>query len=154
MQKSNCNAIEGFKFVSSNFNILIVEDSKSLNMIITDSFTKSGFKCFSTDSVLGAKSILLANEINYVVLDMNLIDGTGYDIVKICENTKTKIFVLTTQKDIQLREISYQKGVIDFIYKDKDFVFKIEQIKAHIESLEKNRFMTVLVVDDSMVARE
>ena len=154
MPKENCNGIEGFKFIPSNYNILIVEDSKSLNTIITNSFNKSGFHCFSTDSVSGAKTILLSSDINYVVLDMNLIDGTGYDIVKVCENTKTKIFVLTTQKDIQLREISYQKGVIDFIYKDKDFILKIEQIKAHIENLEKNRFMSVLVVDDSMVARE
>ena len=68
--------------------------------------------------------------------------------------TLIKIIVLTSQTDSQLKEVSYQKGVMDFINKDKNFLYKISGIPQLIKQIEKNRFKTVLVVDDSFVVRE
>ncbi|MCK5111346.1 MAG: PAS domain S-box protein [Arcobacteraceae bacterium] len=143
-----------FKFKPSNYNILIIEDSKSVNKILTKTFTDLGYNCFSAVTLQEGKDFLKDNEIHYLMLDINLPDGSGYELITKLENTSEKIFVLTTETDKQFRDISYQKGVIDFIVKDKDFFHKIHQITTTIEQLEKNRFKTILIIDDSLVIQE
>ncbi len=93
-------------------------------------------------------------KIDYVILDINLPDGHGYDLIKELSTSNIKIIVLTSQTDSQLKEVSYQKGVMDFINKDKNFLYKISEIPNLIKQIEKNRFKTVLIVDDSFVVRE
>ena len=49
-------------------------------------------------------------KIDYVILDINLPDGHGYDLIKELSATSTKIIVLTSQTDSQLKEVSYSQG--------------------------------------------
>jgi PAS domain S-box-containing protein len=84
---------------------------------------------------------------------MNLPDGHGYEIIKEVSSS-IKIIVLTSLNDSQLREVSYQKGVIDFINKDKNFLYKISEIPSLIKQLEKNKLKNILIVEDSLVVRE
>ena len=85
---------------------------------------------------------------------INLPDGNGYELIKELSSSKAKIIVLTSQTDSQLREVSYQKGIIDFINKDKNFIYKISEIPNLIKQLERNKSKTILIVDDSFVVRE
>lgn len=148
---NQCNALSRYKFEPSQCNILIVEDSKSINSILTETFIKLGFRCYSTFTLQEAKEILVTTEINYVMLDLNLPDGSGKELILSLVNTPEKIFVLTTENDETFKKISYQKGVIDFITKDKNFFHKIQNIASTIEQLEKNKTKTVLIIDDSIV---
>ena len=66
----------------------------------------------------------------------------------------TKIIVLTSLTDSQLKEASYQKGIIDFVNKDKNFIYKISEIPSLIKQVERNKLKTILIVDDSFVVRE
>jgi len=143
-----------FKFKPSNYNILIVEDSKSINKILYTTFTKLGYNCFQAFTLQEAKEILNTKEIHYLMLDINLPDGSGYELITELADTPEKIFVLTQENDKQFREVAYQKGVIDFIEKDKAFFNKIGQIPSAIEQLEKNKLKTILVVDDSFIIQE
>ncbi len=143
-----------FIFKPSNYNILIVEDSKSINKILNTSFSKKGYNCFSSLTLKGAKTILNETKIDYIMLDVNLPDGSGYELITSLSNSSEKIFVLTHETDKQFREVAYQKGIIDFIEKDKAFFNKISQIPKSIEQLEKNRLKTILIIDDSFVVQE
>jgi len=154
MKDTNCQTIIKFIFKPENYNILIVEDSKSINKILYTTFAKIGYKVFQAFTLKEAREMLDANPIHYLMLDINLPDGSGYELIKKLENTPEKIFVLTQESDKQFREVAYQKGVIDFIEKDKAFFNKIEQISSSIEQLEKNRQKTILVIDDSFVIQE
>ena len=149
MINSNCS-----NFNPINYNILMVEDSKSLIKILNTSFKSLGFNTFLAMTLQEAREIIKINKIDYIILDINLPDGSGYDLIKELSTTLIKIIVLTSQTDSQLKEVSYQKGVMDFINKDKDFLYKISGIPQLIKQIEKNRFKTVLVVDDSFVVRE
>lgn len=149
MINSNCS-----NFNPINYNILMVEDSKSLIKILNTSFKSLGFNTFLAMTLQEAREIIKINKIDYIILDINLPDGSGYDLIKELSTTLIKIIVLTSQTDSQLKEVSYQKGVMDFINKDKDFLYKISEIPQLIKQIEKNRFKTVLVVDDSFVVRE
>lgn len=151
---NNCEAIMKFVFVPSTYNILIVEDSKSVNKILTKTFSTLGFNCFSSFTLEDAKKILETQNIHYLMLDINLPDGNGYELITKLENTPEKIFVLTHEKDKQFRDVAYQKGVIDFISKDKNFFYEINQISNSIQQLEKNKLKTILIVDDSFIIQE
>ena len=149
-EHTNC---ENFKEIinKKEISILIVEDSSAINKILQKKFKEDGFKYFTTTTLQEAKEILHNETIHYVMLDINLPDGNGYEIIKEQEMTNTKIFVLTTENDSQFRESTFQKGVIDFILKDKDFFHKIHDLDKTIINLEKNKFKNILVLDDSIV---
>lgn len=149
-----CGYLSYFKFNPANYNILIVEDSTSLVKIIDSTFKVLGFNTHLAMSLKEAREKIENLKIDYVILDINLPDGHGYDLIKELSATSTKIIVLTSQTDSQLKEVSYQKGVMDFINKDKNFLYKISEIPNLIKQIEKNKFKTVLIVDDSFVVRE
>jgi len=149
LKQLNCNIITTTRFESSKYTILIVEDSKSSNKILTHQFTKDGFQCLSAFSLQEARDYLAINEIHYILLDINLPDGNGYELILELQNSDKKIFVLTGESDKKFREISFQKGVVDFIVKDKNFLFKIQQITKTIKQLEKNKFHTILIAENS-----
>lgn len=138
-------------FNPSNYNILIVEDSTSINKILTEEFNTLKYNCFSTFSLNEAHEILNENKIDYIMLDLNLPDGNGAEIIEKYENTDTKIFVLTAENSKEFIDDSYKHGIIDYIHKDKDFFLKIDDITKTIERIEKNRQSTILIVDDSKV---
>lgn len=141
-------------FNPENYNILIVEDSKSVNKILLSTFKELKYTCFNSFTLKEAYDILEKNKIDFIMLDINLPDGNSYELIKKLEDSHEKIFVLTTESDSQFRDLTYQKGIIDFILKDKDFFHKIHEIPRTIEQLEKNRLKTILIIDDSFVVQE
>ena len=52
------NEVTKFKFTASNYNILIVDDSTSMNKMLTKSFNKDGFICHNAFSLMQARDIL------------------------------------------------------------------------------------------------
>lgn len=154
MEHINCDILSKNKFIASKYNILIVEDSKSVNKILYETLTSKNFNCYTVFNLQDAFEYLKKYDIHYIMLDMNLPDGNGYEIIEKLENSSIKIFVLTNEKDEQLRNNAYQKGVIDYIIKDKSFFYKIDQISQTIEQLEKNKNKTVLIVEDSIVIQK
>ncbi|MFY9080801.1 response regulator [Aliarcobacter butzleri] len=150
---NNSDYFDKPNFIANSYNILIIEDSTSMIKIIDNIFQKNGFNTFLSLTLENARKIIASNHIDYIILDMNLPDGHGYEIIKEL-STSIKIIVLTSQIDSQLREVSYQKGVIDFINKDKNFLYKISEIPNLIKQLEKNKSKTILIVEDSFVVRE
>ena len=138
-------------FNPENLNILILEDSKSMNKILTEEFETLKYNCFSAHDLKNANNILDNYKIDYIMLDLNLPDGDGSELIERFIDTNTKIFLLTAENDKLFIEESYKKGIIDFIHKDKDFFHKIEDITNTIEQLEKNKSKTILIVDDSKI---
>ena len=148
------STIPKFDFVPSKYNILILDDAKTVNHVLTKSFESKGYNCFSVFTIKDAKEALNNNQIHYVMLDINLPDGNGYELITLLENSSVKIFVLTSESDKQFRAISYQRGIIDFIVKDKNFFHKVDQITKTIENIEKNKTNRILLIDDSIVIQE
>lgn len=147
----NNNNFINSTFNPENFNILILEDSKSINKILTEKFTSLKYNCFSAFTIKQANQILDEQKIDYIMLDLNLPDGNGAQIIERFMDSNTKIFLLTSENNKLFIEESYKKGIIDFIHKDKDFFHKIENITITIEQLEKNKLKTILIVDDSKI---
>ena len=146
MKRINCT-IEKFKFNPSDYNILIVEDSKSSNQLIDITFSDVGYNCFNAYTLKEARELLKKYTIHYIMLDINLPDGYGSELIKELSNSSEKIFVLTGEIDTTFVHSSFEDGVIDFIAKGQYFTHKIAKITQTIKQLEENRYKTLLIID-------
>ena len=68
-------------------NILLVEDDRTLAMGIEYSLKNEGFKVISAETLKGARDSYKNNEIDMILLDVTLPDGSGYDL---CKEIRTK----------------------------------------------------------------
>jgi len=151
--KSICSAnLKDFTF--TNYNLLIIEDTKSLNNIITKEFVSDSFNCFSVMTLKDAYEIIKIHKIYYIIFSITKFDDNDLEFIKRFEHRSEKIFVLSSESDKYLREFCYEKGVVDYIIKDKNFLCKIEQIKKTMVQLEKNKSKTILIVDNSLMIQE
>jgi len=145
-----CN--QNYKFEKNNYKILIVEDSEFINKAIFSLLSqKESYNVNQAHSFQEASSLLKNDNYHFIILDLNLPDAYGEELVSdIQKLTDAKIIVLTSEVDIQIRESLFKKGILDYLVKEKNFSSVIKSINNSIESLEKNTSDTVLVVDDSM----
>lgn len=135
--------------------ILIVEDSKTINKIVSGVLKReSQYNVVSAFFLEDAREILKKQKIDFLFLDINLPDGNGYELVEEIGFNDTKIFVMTTEDDRQFAEMNYQKGVIEFIIKDKAFVHKVKKFPQQIEKIQRNKNRSVMIVDDSTFIRK
>ena len=64
---------------------------------------------FLSATLKEARGVINSNKMDYIILDINLPDGHGYELIKELSSSVSKIIVLTSQTDSQLKEASYQK---------------------------------------------
>jgi PAS domain S-box-containing protein len=139
------------KVKNSNYNILIVEDSPSINETIF--LLLSDMKIYNLHQVLNfqeAKKSIQKNSYDFIILDLNLPDAYGEKLVSdIKKLTDAKIIVLTGEVDIELRESLFKKGILDYLVKENHLKTAVEAINYDIKSTQKNSNDTILIIDDS-----
>lgn len=113
---------------------IVVEDNvNALNMLIND--IKAHFPNLETigkaSSVVEAIKLLQKNEPDVLFLDIMLGDGTGFDILEILPNLKSKIIFITASEEYALRAFKF--AAIDYILKP----YSIKDIQKSIEKVNK-----------------
>ena len=63
--------------------ILIVDDSFTVRMDLTDALAASGFVAVSAGTLAEARSLLYSRPISLAILDVRLPDGDGIDLVSL-----------------------------------------------------------------------
>lgn len=99
--------------------ILIVEDDNLLNKTLAYNLISDGYEITSVLNAKTAAEKLMVEEYNLVLLDINLPDGSGYDLCKLIkpEHPDTMVIFLTAndQENDQIR--GYELGAVDYITK-------------------------------------
>jgi PAS domain S-box-containing protein len=132
------------------YNLLVVEDSELLNKIICSTLEKLNYQVSKAFTLKEATQKLEENTFDFIILDLNLPDSFGEDLlIEIKSLSKAKIIVLTSEVDKQIRETLFQMGIIDYLIKDENFKNSIKSIDDIIKSIEYNTFNQILVIDDS-----
>lgn len=132
--------------------ILVVEDSKSLNNAIVQLLKEERIVCNSAFSLKEAKPYLEKNLYDYIILDLNLEDAEGIELVdQINKYSNSKIIVLTSSEDEEIRTNLFSKGILDFINKKESISDNIKEIINLIKEIEKNKKNSILIIDDSTV---
>jgi len=143
---------EGVLIEKIKYNILVVEDSELINKTIVKTLSKFG--CYDIDrsfSFEQAREKLSNNDYAFIILDLNLPDAYGEELVSDIKNmSSAKIIILTVEVDVQMRESLFKLGILDYLVKDKNFLYSINSIDKVIQSVSRNRGNTILIVDDSM----
>lgn len=136
------------------YKILIVEDSEFINNTVYKTLSELGYICEQALDYASASYKLENNEYDFVVLDLNLPDAYGDELVfNVMRYTKAKIIILTAETDVQSRENLFKNGILDYIVKDKHFSSSIMSIHHTIQSISINEMVNILVIDDSRPIR-
>jgi len=134
------------------YKILIIEDAEFINKAVRSVLgTKPYYQLDHVFTFQEAKEKLLANQYDFIILDLNLPDAFGENLVEDIKNlSSAKIIILTAEADKQIRETLFKSGVLDYIVKDKKFLKSITAIDKTIRRLSKNVQNNILLIDDSL----
>ena len=132
--------------------ILVVEDEKDLNNIITKHLKKNNF---SVDSVFdGEEALEYLNYRNYdvIILDVMMPKMNGYEVVKNLRTNKneTAVLMLTARDGIDEKIKGLDLGADDYLVKPFDF----RELIARIRALVRRKYGNVsneLQIDDLIV---
>ncbi len=118
--------------------ILLVEDDNLLNKTLAYNLISEGYDTVSALNAGTAAGLLTQTEYDLVLLDINLPDGSGYDLCKLIkpENPGTLVIFLTAndQESDQIR--GYEVGAVDYITKPFSIGVLLRKIRAMFAMLE------------------
>jgi len=131
-------------------NILIIEDSKIINNIINKELKKLHYDTAQAFTLKEAREHLHNKQFQLIILDLHLPDGEGSELIAHIQSlTKTKVVVLTSSQDAELREELFQYGILDYIIKDKNLLYSITEIIKILSHLQESQKEKILIIDDS-----
>lgn len=119
--------------------ILIVEDDKSINDILFYALKSEGYNSYSTFTLNEAKEYLNINLPDLILLDLNLPDGSGFDLCKdISSKCSIPIIILTAKNDVVDKVLGLELGADDYITKPFHIKEVLSRIKAVFRRIEKS----------------
>lgn len=115
-------------------NILIIEDDRILNRGVSLALKKEGYRVISNYNISEGRVSIMENDIDFLLLDINLPDGSGLDL---CEQINDKInfpIVFFTANDTDEDMIKgFERGCDDYIVKP----FSMDVLKLKINAILK-----------------
>jgi len=113
-------------------NILIVEDDKILNKGLSFTLKNDNHNIISAFSKEEGRKFYLEREVDLLILDINLIDGSGMDFCKEIRGKSQVPIIFLTANDTEDDMIKgFETGCDDYITKP----FSIEVLKHRISSI-------------------
>ncbi|HLF78619.1 MAG TPA: response regulator [Dehalococcoidia bacterium] len=99
--------------------LLIVEDDQDLQRILIDVLTLEGALPVAASDGAIALSLASSQDFDLVVLDLNLPDMTGWDVLRGLQASQPGIAVviLTASADEASRQRALAAGVVDYVFK-------------------------------------
>ena len=129
--------------------ILVVEDEKDLNNIITKHLKKNNF---SVDSVFDGEEALEYLNYDVIILDVMMPKMNGYEVIKNLRANKneTAVLMLTARDGIDEKIKGLDLGADDYLVKPFDF----RELLARIRVLVRRKYGNVsneIQIDDLIV---
>lgn len=113
--------------------ILIVEDSKTIRDIVTDSFTGEGYDVDSAESAQELKAKLKTIKPDTILLDLILPDGDGLSLIKnIREYTDVPVIVISGKADMVDKVVGLEMGADDYVGKPLQMKELSARVKAQL----------------------
>ncbi|WP_421703116.1 response regulator [Aliiroseovarius sp.] len=119
--------------------ILIVDDDMQLTSFLSRFLDKHGFKVRTATSGAQARGLYRADDLSLIVLDLNLPDADGFDLVKeFRAEVKTPIIMLTARNEVFDRIVGLELGADDYLTKPYEPRELLARIKAVLRRLDVN----------------
>lgn len=116
--------------------ILLLEDDESINRGITFILEKDGYQVYSCETVAQAREVFYQQEIQLMICDITLPDGSGLDFVrKVREESSVHIIFLTALDQEVDQVMGYEAGADDYITKP----FSLSVLKLKVSAFFKKQ---------------
>lgn len=114
--------------------ILIVEDQVDLLNTIQNSLSKENFNCETADTKKKAEYKIYTFEYDILIVDINLPDGSGLEIVKQIKkmNSRVGIIIISARNATNHKIEGLELGADDYITKPFDMAELIARVKSLI----------------------
>ncbi|MFA5139805.1 MAG: response regulator transcription factor [Elusimicrobiota bacterium] len=104
--------------------ILVVEDFPETAALIRELLEHQGYEALATDSALHAARLLDAEAFDLAVLDINLKEGTGYDVCRRIRAHPSRsgvpVIMLTVQDSVEEKAAGFASGADVYLTKPLD----------------------------------
>lgn len=130
--------------------VLIVDDDAHLRETLRDLLEMEGYQVFEASSGLEAMSAVASDFFHIILMDFNLTDKTGIEVIKDIRhlNTESQILMMTAHASLDTAVKAIQESVYDFLIKPVDFNYLRSAIRRAEEKLrleqENQRLLNVL----------
>lgn len=103
-------------------NVLVVEDDPVTGQLVTESLSDKGYSVNWAQTGLTAREMLLLREYDLVVLDWELPELSGIDLLKLIRDRSLAcmVLILTARTDIKHKEVGFGAGADDYLTKPFD----------------------------------
>ena len=117
--------------------MLIVEDDKGLLPSLEQSFTRRGYEVLGVSTVSEATKLLKQRGIDLALLDIQLPDGSGLDVLTTAQNldNETVIVMMTAFPEVKTAVQAMKQGASDFVIKP----FDLEELHLTVERAMETR---------------
>jgi len=135
--------------------LLVVDDSKTFNNMVSALFQSLGYEVEQAFTLEEAKDKLLEFQIDYIMLDLNLTDGNGEDLIGYVKeySPNSKIIVMTADENTEYRDRIFEKGIIDYFLKTTPIKVIVNSSHSIIQTLQIHKNSNILTIDDSKFVR-
>ncbi len=118
--------------------LLIVEDEKDLRGSIAEGLRIDGYYVDIAQDGESAIDFLTYNEYDLIVLDLNLPDIHGFELLKYTNENwpDTKVLILTANVDIETKVDGFDLGASDYLTKP----FHFQELEVRIKALLRRKF--------------
>lgn len=117
--------------------MLIVEDDQGLRPSLRRFFSRRGYAVIDTAIVAEATTLLRQRNIDVLLLDMNLPDGSGLEVLRIARDLDTEIvaIVMTAFPEVKTAVGAMKEGASDFVVKP----FELDELQLAVERAVETR---------------
>lgn len=121
--------------------LLIVEDDNDLREGLAFAFRSEKYEVLPADTVKKAKECLQQTDVQGIILDCNLPDGSGFELCKELREKSEIPIIMLTARDTELDEIkALELGADDYMSKP----FSVAVLKARVKKMLKSTEHAIL----------
>ncbi|HEX7666846.1 MAG TPA: response regulator [Polyangiaceae bacterium] len=140
--------------------ILVVDDSLTVRMDLTEAFEEAGFPTVAASTLAQARELVTTKKPSLVVLDVILPDGDGLSLLRELRTDPstqaTPILLLSTEAEVKDRILGLQTGADDYIGKPYDSLYVVARARELVRKgdlVDTTKRTSILVIDDSVTFR-
>ncbi len=112
--------------------VLYIEDDMTTAKFVVEFLEEYGFSVEHTDSITMALSFLNQNEFHLILLDLNLPDFSGFELLKTANISQIPIIVISALNDTHTKVQAFRYGASDYMVKPIDLLEMEARIWAHL----------------------
>ena len=119
--------------------ILIIDDDTDLSMLIMDMLEDKGYKATLADSIAKAYEILEKEQFHLILLDINLPDGTGFELCKeLRRASNVPVIFASARTSEDDKVIGLDMGGDDYLPKP----YSLKELMSRIKALLRRAYGT------------